>query len=305
MQYFELLNLYAKPYNKTTATTDVGVPITTEYDSEKPYPVNTVEEVYTQILNDLNKAEGLINIEKQVLGYNYRFSTVAVKAFKSRVYLYQKEWQKAIDMANEALTINPNIQNLNSDTSIMPSEYNSVESILALETISSFDLVNNARISNDLITAYHKTDDLRFSLYFNRNTDASYQSKKSAELKFKITYRTAELYLSTAECLAELNQIKLAKEKLIAFTENRYTPNAWNAYKTRIHSLNTNDLKKEILEERRREFAIEGQRWNDLRRTTQPKLTKYFDGIKYVLEQNDARYTIPFPKDATINNPDL
>ncbi|WP_218599266.1 RagB/SusD family nutrient uptake outer membrane protein [Polaribacter sp. NJDZ03] len=305
MQYFELINLYAKPYNKTTASTDVGVPITTEYDSEKKYETKTVEEVYALILSDLTQAEALLNIEKQVVGLNYRFSMVAVKAFKSRVYLYQQEWQKAIDAANEALAINTEIQNLNADASIMPSEFNSVESILALETVATVDLVSNTTISNTLINAYNSSEDLRFSLYFKQNTDGSFSSKKSAETKFKVSYRTAELHLTIAECLAALNEDVLAKEKLIAFAENRYTTDGFNTYKANVNLLNSNDLKTEILEERRREFAIEGQRWNDLRRTTQPKLTKIFDGVTYILEENDARYVIPFPNDATINNPNL
>ena len=305
MQYFELINLYAKPYNKTTANTDAGVPITTAYDSEKKYETKTVEEVYALILSDLTQAEALLNIEKQVVGLNYRFSIVAVKAFKSRVYLYQQEWQKAIDAANDALAINAEIQNLNADTSIMPSEFNSVESILALETVATVDLVSNTTISNTLINAYNPSEDLRFSLYFKQNTDGSFSSKKSAETKFKVSYRTAELHLTIAECLAALNEDVLAKEKLIAFAENRYTTDGFNTYKANVNSLNSNDLKTEILEERRREFAIEGQRWNDLRRTTQPKLTKIFDGVTYILEKNDDRYVIPFPNDATINNPNL
>ena len=305
MQYFELINLYAKPYNKSTANTDAGVPITLEYDAEKEFLVQTVEDVYALILSDLTMAESLINIQKQEIGYNYRFSMIAVKAFKSRVYLYQQDWQKAIDLANEALAINAEIQNLNIDTSIMPSEYNAVESILALETVASFDLVNNTTISKTLIDSYNQTADVRFSLYFKENTDGSFSSNKSAETKFKVSYRTAELHLTIAECLAALNEDVLAKEKLISFAENRYTTDGFTAYKANVNSLNSNDLKAEILEERRREFAIEGQRWNDLRRTNQPKLTKIFDGVIYTLENNDDRYVIPFPNDATINNPNL
>ncbi|WP_343329656.1 RagB/SusD family nutrient uptake outer membrane protein [Polaribacter staleyi] len=305
MQYFELINLYAKPYDKSTANTDAGVPITLEYDAEKEFLVQTVEDVYALILSDLTMAESLINIQKQEVGYNYRFSMIAVKAFKSRVYLYQQEWQKAMDFANEALAINAEIQNLNIDTSIMPSEYNAVESILALETVASFDLVNNTTISKTLIDAYNQTEDVRFSLYFKENTDGSFSSNKSAETKFKVSYRTAELHLTIAECLAALNKDVLAKEKLISFAENRYTTDGFTAYKASVNSLNSNDLKAEILEERRREFAIEGQRWNDLRRTTQPKLTKVFNGVTYTLESNDDRYVIPFPNDATINNPNL
>jgi len=305
MQYFQLINLYAKPYNKATSNTDAGVPITLEYDAEKEFLVQTVEEVYALILNDLTMAESLINIQKQEVGYNYRFSMIAVKAFKSRVYLYQQEWQKAMDLANEALAINAEIQNLNVDTSIMPSEYNSVESILALETVASFDMVNNSTISNTLTGAYNQIEDVRFSLYFKENTDGSFSSNKSAETKFKVSYRTAELHLTIAECLAALNEDVLAKVKLIEFAENRYTNDGFTAYKASINSLNNNDLKIEILEERRREFALEGQRWNDLRRTIQPKLTKVFNGVIYTLDSNDDRYVISFPNDATINNPNL
>ncbi|MGY5353917.1 RagB/SusD family nutrient uptake outer membrane protein [Wenyingzhuangia sp. IMCC45467] len=305
MQYFELINLYAKPYNANTASTDKGVPVTITYDADKAYPTKSVKEVYDLILSDLDKAASLINITNQPTGYNYRFSLAAVYAFKARVYLYQQEWQKAIEVATEALAINNQLQNLNTDVSMMPSEYNSVESILALETVAAFDLVINASISNDLLSIYNQTDDLRFTLYFNQRTDGTYQSRKSAETKFKVSYRTAELYLTIIECYARLNKIDLSKQALIDFTENRYTPTAWNNYKVTVNTLNIDDLLVEILEERRREFAIEGQRWNDLRRTTQPAITKNFDGVVYTLQQNDKRYVIPFPNDATINNPNL
>ena len=305
MQYFELVNLYGKTYSVATASSDPGVPVTTVYDSEKQYPVQTVQEVYNLIISDIEKAEELLNVDAQETGFNYRFSMVAIKSFKSRVYLFQNEWQKAIDLANDALAIKAELQDLNTETSIMASEYNSIESILALETIASFDLANNANISNDLLNAYDQVNDLRFTTYFNENSNGSYSSKKSADNKFKSSYRTAELYLTIAESNAQLNELDLAKQKLIEFAKNRYTLAGWEAYKLKVASMNKSDLISEILEERRREFAIEGHRWNDLRRTTQQKLTKTFRGKTYILNQGDERYVIPFPKDAVINNPNL
>jgi len=305
LQYFELVNLYAKPYNTISAATDTGVPITTEYDSEKTYPIQTIQTVYDLILSDIGAAEELLNVNQQEIGFNYRFSEVAIKSFKSRVYLFQNEWQKAIDLANEALTINSELMNLNNDSSIMPSEYNSVESILALEFVSSFDLVNNARISSDLINTYDKTNDLRFDLYFNENSDGSYNSKKSRDIKFKSSFRTSELYLIVAEAYTQLGETELAKNKLIEFSKNRYTSVGWDAFKTKVSGFNKNELLTEILEERRREFAIEGHRWNDLRRTTQQQIVKVYGGVSYTLSLGDARYVIPFPNDAIINNPNL
>lgn len=305
MQYFELINLYAKPYNKETASSDLGVPIVTEYDSEQKYPIQKTQKVYDLISADIEQAEKLINIDKQETGYNYRFSKIAVKSLKSRVLLFQNEWQKSIDAAKEALAIKSTLTDLNTNTSLMPSEYNSVESILALDRVSSFDLATYSNISAPLINAYNQSDDLRFQLYFTKNSDGSYSSKKNANVKFKCSYRTAELYLNIAEALTQLNKIGEAKAKLIEFTKTRYNSKGWNAYKEKINTLQKEDLWKEILEERNREFAIEGHRWNDLRRTTQKKITKTYNGKTYILKQNDSRYVIPFPKEATINNPNL
>lgn len=305
MQYFDLVNLYAKPYNSLTANSDSGVPITTEYDSEKKYPIQTVQKVYDLILNDIAEAEKRINITQQKTGYNYRFSKIAVKSLKARVLLYQSKWQQAIITAQEALEIKSTLMNLNVDTSKMPSEYNSVESILALDIVSSFDMAAHAQISNRLINAYDKEDDLRFALYFSKNEDDSYSTKKNANIKFKCSYRTSELYLIISEALVQLNKTDLAKEKLFQFAKTRYTPKGWSTYKNTVNSLGKDALLNEILEERKREFAMEGHRWNDLRRTTQPEITKTYNNKIYTLKQNDERYVIPFPKNAIINNPNL
>lgn len=305
LQYFELVNLYAKPYHPATASIDPGVPITTYYDTDKDYPINTVEEVYALILSDLGQAEELIHTQQQPLGYNYRFSTWAIKAFKARVHLYKQEWKKAADYAKKALTIQSELQDLNSDTTKMPSEYNSIESILALETVASFDLISNTTISNDLLTAYNPAEDLRYNLYFKQNANGNMQSRKSSETKFKVSYRTSELYLTLAEAQAHLHKPALAKTSLLDLAVNRYTIQGFAAYQLKVNALNTDGLLEEILEERRREFAIEGHRWNDLRRTSQAKITKTYDGLNYTLDKNDARYVIPFPNDATISNPEL
>lgn len=305
MQYFDLINLYAKPYNESSAETDAGVPITTEYDSEKEYPVQSVKKVYDLILNDITQAETLINITEQKIGYNYRFSVIAIKSLKARVLLYQNKWQEAINTVEEVLAIKSTLVNLNTSASKMPSEYDSPEAILALDIVSSLEIASNAEISNSLINSYDKENDLRFNLYFSKNNNNKYNAIKNANAKYKCSYRTSELYLTMVEALAQLNKTTLAKTKLIEFTKTRYTPTGWNAYKTKINSLNKDALLTEILEERKREFAIEGHRWNDLRRTTQPEITKIYDGKTYTLKQNDERYVIPYPKDATINNPNL
>ena len=187
----------------------------------------------------------------------------------------------------------------------MPSEYNSVESILALETVASFDIANNTNISDDLIGIYDQSADLRFNLYFRPVSGGSFRSKKNADTKYKVSYRTSELYLTKAEAFARLGQTEAAKSPLLELAKNRYTAEGFAAYQKSIDALNEEELLSAILKERSREFAIEGHRWFDLRRTTQPEIKKTFDGQRYTLERNDERYSIPIPNDAIINNPDL
>ncbi|MBW2961735.1 RagB/SusD family nutrient uptake outer membrane protein [Mesonia aestuariivivens] len=305
LQYFDLINLYAKPYSNTTAGEDAAVPIVTSYQTNVDYPANSLQEVYDLILDDLDSAEELITLNQQNTGLNYRFSKVAVKAFKARVYLYKNEWQQAINNADAALAIHSDLQDLNEDTSIMPSEYNSVESILALATVASFDISNNATISDDLIEIYDQSSDLRFNLYFKETPAGRFQSKKSANNKFKVSYRTSELFLIKAEAFARLQQSEAAKTSLLALAINRYTPEGFEQFNLKIAGLNTDDLLAEILKERRKEFAIEGHRWYDLRRTNQPEITKTYKEQSFTLEKNDERYVIPLPNDAIINNPKL
>ena len=69
--------------------------------------------------------------------------------------------------------------------------------------------------------------------------------------------------------------------------------------------MNKEALIAEILNERARELTFEGHRWFDLRRTTRPRIEKLLGGKTYILEQDDARYTLPIPRAAIAANPGL
>ncbi|PXY40968.1 RagB/SusD family nutrient uptake outer membrane protein [Flavobacterium cheongpyeongense] len=303
MAYFDLVNLFAKPYNAATAGSDKGVPLALEIDLEQAFVPQSVEVIYNQIISDTNEAEKLINLNTQPTGKNYRFSKAALYSLESRIYLYQQQWQKSFDAANKALSINNTLIDLKA-TPALATKYTSAESILALED----GLINNLKgavyASPDLIAAYSKTTDLRFPLYFLAS-GSRYRIQKGGNDDQKCSFRTSELYLTKAETSLKLNNIADAKTTVLSFIKNRYTAAAYTQLESDINAMNATDLTNFIYAERQREFAVEGQRWFDLRRTSQKQIVHTFDGDDYTLIQNDPRYTIIYPANARLNNPNL
>lgn len=303
MAYFDLVNLFAKPYNAATAASDKGVPLALEIDLEQVFVPQSVEVIYNQIITDTQEAEKLINLNSQPKGLNYRFSKVALFSLESRVYLHQQQWQKSLDAANKALAINNNLVDLKA-ASVFATKYDSKESILALEDAYINRLKGASYASPELIAAYNRTTDLRFPLYFLAS-GSRFRIQKGGNDDQKSSFRTSELYLTKAETAAKLNNLGDAKTTLLSFIKNRYTAAAYAQLESDVNAMNEADLTNFILAERQREFAVEGQRWFDLRRTSQKQIVHKFGGEDYTLIQNDPRYTIIYPASARLNNPNL
>lgn len=96
--YFDLLMLYAQPYNKDNGASP-GVPLRLKANKTgegNDMARSKVSEVYTQILADLNTAEPLaINAYTTSLLNTTRIHKNTIIAFKTRVYLHMSDFAKA------------------------------------------------------------------------------------------------------------------------------------------------------------------------------------------------------------------
>ncbi|GEN69945.1 RagB/SusD family nutrient uptake outer membrane protein [Chryseobacterium lathyri] len=301
--YFDLVNLYAKPYNAATASADRGVPISLKADMEAVLKPSTVQEVYNQIHEDMEKAEGLMVEQQQAAGANYKFSKNALIAFNARLALYQGDWNKALYNAQTVLAVKGELSNLNTSNTA-PNLYTSVESILALDNPLNTNVQNVIFASPELISKYNSATDKRFGIYFEKNNN-KYKVIKGGSNNFRVSFRTAELYFIKSEALLKLNRLDEAKEALLKVLANRYTPAGYTAVQNEISPMNASQLMSYLLDERFREFALEGHRWFDLRRADQKKIIHIVNGVEYILQQNDPRYTIEYPMSAKKNNPNL
>ena len=94
-----LCNLYAKPYSFGTENPGVVLRIGTDYSETHR---STVGECYKAIEDDLLEAIKCMDPSTK-RGDNGYASKEAAQALLSRVYLYEGEWQKCIDVASEVL----------------------------------------------------------------------------------------------------------------------------------------------------------------------------------------------------------
>lgn len=303
--HFSLVNLFGQPYTKPGATETKSIPLKFDTDLEKVLGRNTVGEVYESILADIEAARNLINKDTWETKYSYRFNTLSVEAFQSRAALYMGQWQKAYEASEAVLTKKSSLEDLNSASPVLPNHFESVENITALETSLS-NTVSKGSLARAAFLSLYAEGDKRVDFYFEApDSDGNRKTKKSGKNEFACSFRVGEMYLNSAEAAANLNNLSQARSRLLQLMQKRYTPEAYAAKETAVNAMNRQELIKEILDERARELAYEGHRWFDLRRTTRPRIEKILDGKSYVLEQDDARYTLPIPKDAIAANPGL
>lgn len=303
--HFILVNLYGQPYTKPGTLETKSVPLKLDTDLEKALKRNTVFEVYTSIQLDLDEARRLVTQSEWELGYSYRFNVASVEALQSRVSLYKGEWQDARTAAEAVLAKKATLEDLKDAAANLPNFYKSVENITALEMPLS-STIHGASLATPAFLSLYTEGDLRLNKYFVQPDSKGFRkNQKAGSNNFLCSFRTGEMYLTSAEAAAQSDLLPEARTRLLQLMEKRYTPEAYAAKTVVVNAMSKDALIREILNERARELAFEGHRWFDLRRTTRPRLEKVLSGKTYVLEENDNRYTLPIPKDAIEANPGL
>lgn len=299
--HFLLVNLYAEDYSHCTPATTRGIPMLLQADVNAIPASSSVEAVYQQVLADIAEAEKYLNVEKWEAGENYRFNKISAQALRARVFLYIGDWQKSLISAKAVIAAHGELEDLNTSATL-PNSFNSVESIVALEKFSS-DLYTAIDFPSLDFIALYRTGDLRRTKFYKRVNSSTFNLLKGASDEFTCSFRSAEAYLTAAECAARLGNTSEAIDYLAPLLEKRLNATAYATEMALLAPMTSEELTQEILDERARELAFEGHRWYDLRRTTQPLLTRTYDGETFTL--TPEKYTMRFPTEALESNPEI
>ncbi|GAB3349533.1 RagB/SusD family nutrient uptake outer membrane protein [Arachidicoccus ginsenosidivorans] len=339
--YFQLVNLYGRPYNDSTTTPEksLGVPLILSANVSDSMPKrNTVAEVYKQIVSDLNNAFEKLDQEKRSDDI-HRIDHVAAHFLASRVALYMGKWDSVISDASYVIQYHPALMDLNDwfPRVLQPNgQYrflpivgdDNVESIWVYGNVQeTFPFGNETQynMSQSLIQAFDEKD-LRAQIYYTKVPDiilpfvtTPAQAKKWTSINggsrdaFGCAFRSSEAYLNRAEAYAEKFIMtgettfeQKALDDLNALRVKRFKPEDY----VPLGPMPPDSLLQFCRNERRRELFMEGQRWFDLRRYGMPAITHTYSAIKgqsvtYILNKHDPQYTLQIPQTATDLNQNL
>jgi len=277
--YFKLVNIFAKPYNDDPNA--LGVPLVLRYDPYNLPSRNKVSEVYQQIVSDLKTAL------KDAPAYvnSTRFSKYSIEALLAKVYLYMSDKTNAkaavVDVINNGGFTLVNPGTYNSYWSNPANRKDKVETLFEIDA----DVINNNGF-NDLAGIYEKgyndiyassqlydlysSTDVRKSLLKPGSTKSGFTAyivdkfpnATSADRDNIKVLRLSEIYLIAAEAslpnsetdaLNYLNQLMAQRDpSFTGYTSSGAT------------------LLNDIVTERRKELAFEGDRLYDLNRLKSP-----------------------------------
>ncbi|MEN8155475.1 MAG: RagB/SusD family nutrient uptake outer membrane protein [Bacteroidota bacterium] len=319
LSYFNLLNLYGKPFDPATEDADLGVPLRTNVAIEKVYYRNTVSECYQQIENDIVDAVDLIEgsgIEKSKWHPDAR----TCKLLMSRVKLYQQKWDEAIVYASEVIDeaylsrIYQGKAFITDDNDEVLYSFYTVNPVMSIYSYDGSINQMSYSASEELYNLYDSLDQRREAFFSVEvlGPDTYYHPTKYSNMFTKLGYgnfRVAEAYLNRAEAYAQLDDVTGAIEDIRSILLYRYTDASGIVYPA-----SNPEVLDFILTERRKELCFEDHhRWFDLRRMEdQPEIKHAFTLVDifgatygkeiYTLLPGDNNYTLSIPlKEREIN----
>lgn len=301
---FHFLNLawiYAKAYDETTASEDMGIVLRLSSDFNKPSFRANVRDSYTQIISDLNEACKYLPDHPYL--HIAQPSRAASYGLLARTYLSMGKYDSAYRYADLSLTLKHDLLDYNSpEVGSGNVPFQPFNNEIVFYSLQSSNYTPKwppvAKIDSVLYSEYN-TDDLRTTKYF-RLSEGYWRFKgsyASSTTELFSGLAVDEILLMRAECYARAGNVDKAMEDLNLLLSNRWVTGTF----TPLQAGSSNEVLDIILKERRKELLMRGIRWMDIKRLNREErgieLRRRIDGTDYTLVPNSAYYALPLPQD--------
>lgn len=301
MIHFDLVRMFAQPYDYTADASHLGVPYMTATTVTGTPGRDTVKVVYSKVIKDLTDAIALLQVNASGRAASYTFNKNAAKALLARVYLYKGDLPNAKSTAVDVITTGgyslitnanyaaswllPKTTESIFSVSNIPTDYQSTNSLAYIYLQAGY---GDLRVTTPFKTLFASNDvrQIFFTAGTSPNTAWTYVGKyPSRENTNGLTndpvIRLSEMYLIAAEACAKTNDEPNAIKYVDAIRQ-RAVPTAGATTATGQALIDV------ILLEKRKELCYEGHYYHDLKRL---HLT-----ITSALKDNGTPYTtITYP----------
>ena len=333
LAYSELIKCFCKAYDPATAETELGVVLADSYSGEKPAKRASLKESYDFVINDLKKAEEMLDEENDYFDAPY-FTNASAHAIHARVALYMQDWDAAIE--HSSVLIDSDVFELATARSYVTStqtflkylwtndtsyeniwrigytstSYGSAQGAVFLNYTTDYYYYYPDYVPAQWVLNLYGSGDARYDAYFaNAQTGYSHQLTWPLLIKYygnetlmqSLIYhvnmpkplRLAEQYLIRAEAYCEKGNYSSASADLSALRQTRYTTGG-------SISVNAANWQATISDERVRELYMEGFRLHDLKRWNKgfertPQSQTQSEGSSLKIEAGNPLFVWPIP----------
>ena len=302
--YWMLVNLYGESYSEDKGA--LGVPLKlTAGMVENGIARNTVEEVYEQIVEDLEVSLELFRKHPK-RSQHFRINLTTANIILSRVYLYMERWADVITAADEAIESAGGL-----------TDYTTFEGTFYMPTYTHSEVewrygggqLRYGYVPSKELLALYGDDDKRKTFWFGVSMGVTRLKKKNPDYSENTSggptnvIRISEAYLNRAEAYAHMdNGLGNAQEDLNYLRRHRI-----EGYED-MHISEPQKLLEEIYLERRKELCFDEMRWFDLRRYGKPSISHRYKAKRndpwmvFVLKEKDPLYVLPISNVVLENN---
>ena len=333
LAYAELLKCFCKAYDPATAETDLGLVLADTYFGEKPATRASLKASYQFVIDDLKKAEEMLDDENDYFDAAY-FTNAAAHAIHARVALYMQDWDAAIEHSTvlidspafELATARSYVTSSQTYLDYLWTNDTSYENIWRIGyTATSYGGAQGSiflNFSNDYTYYYpdyvpaqwaldlYTSGDGRYNAYFaNLPTGYShgltwpllvkYYGNESlmANMIYHVNMpkplRLAEQYLIRAEAYCQKKNFNAASADLSTLSEARHSAGG-------SLSVNAENWLQTISDERVKELFMEGFRLHDLKRwgmgfERTPQSLTQSEGSSLKIEAGNPLFVWPIP----------
>ncbi|SFS39796.1 RagB/SusD family nutrient uptake outer membrane protein [Sphingobacterium wenxiniae] len=302
--YYQLAQVFCPPYvyNDNRTHRFLGLPLRLAYDVTLSVERSDLHMTYQQIIKDLNESIDLLP-NKTI--NNLRPSRQAAYALLARIHLLIGDFAEAKQLAELTLGISDDVYDFSqlntSNRYSFPTDYGESNSeIIFFASTGSILAHSRVRmhVDEELYKLY-ENDDLRKIVYYDNGTidNIYFRGSLFGNSPVFIGLTIGEMLLIRAECNAREGLYDDVSRDLSKLRRMRFT----NGGEVSIADFGEDPILF-VLQERRRELAFRGLRWEDLRRLNRENkyaktIEREIQGISYKLLPNDSRYTFPLPND--------